>query len=67
MLKPLEQFDIESNIYKIEFSTHVSLIGELKHHYSKEKNSELKDYYKAAFNLGSILTKGDYKNIFFNL
>lgn len=38
----------------------------MKINYSEEKNPILKEYYKAAFNLGSILSKEDYKKIFFN-
>ncbi|HMR89486.1 MAG TPA: DUF6521 family protein [Saprospiraceae bacterium] len=56
-----------SNIYNVEISDYVILKEELKITYSEEKNPILKDYYKAAFNLGSILSKEDYKKIFFNL
>lgn len=56
-----------SNIYNVEISDYVILKEERKIIYSEEKNPILKDYYKAAFNLGSILSKEDYKKIFFNL
>jgi hypothetical protein len=54
------------NQYNIDFSMYISLKEEA-FHYSNEKDSFLKDSYKAAFNLGSILSKEDYKKIFFNL
>lgn len=54
------------NLNNIEFSSHISL-KEKEFHYSSEKDSFLRDSYKAAFNLGSILSKEDYKKIFFNL
>lgn len=56
-----------SNIHNIEISDYVILKDELKSTYAEEKNNILKEYYKAAFNLGSILSKEDYKTIFFNL
>lgn len=56
-----------SNIYNIDILDYVILIEEHKTTYSKEKDYILKEYYKAAFNLGSILSKEDYKKIFFNL
>jgi hypothetical protein len=56
-----------SNIYNIEFSNFLILKEDQKITYSDEKNLILKEYYKAAFNLGSILSKEDYKKIFFNL
>lgn len=56
-----------SNIHNIEISDYVILKDELKSTYSEEKNNILKEYYKAAFNLGAILSKEDYKTIFFNL
>lgn len=56
-----------SNIYNVEISDYVILKEERKITYSEEKNPILKDYYKAAFNLGSILSKEDYKKIFYNL
>lgn len=54
------------NQNNIEFSSYISLKEE-EFHYSNEKDSFLRDSYKAAFNLGSILSKEDYKKIFFNL
>ncbi|QQU05272.1 three component ABC system middle component [Myroides odoratus] len=56
-----------SNIYNVEISDYITLKEEQKTTYSEEKNLILKEYYKAAFNLGSILSKEDYKKIFFNL
>lgn len=56
-----------SNIYNIEFSNYIILMEEQKITYLEEKNPILKEYYKAAFNLGCILSKEDYKKIFFNL
>ena len=56
-----------SNIYNVEISDYIILKEEDKITYSEEKNPILKEYYKAAFNLGSILSKEDYKKIFFNL
>lgn len=56
-----------SNIHNIEISDYLILKDELKSTYAEEKNNILKEYYKAAFNLGSILSKEDYKTIFFNL
>lgn len=55
-----------SNIYNVEVSSYLILKEEMKINYSEEKNPILKEYYKAAFNLGSILSKEDYKKIFFN-
>ena len=55
-----------SNIYNVELSIYLILKEEMKINYSEEKNPILKEYYKAAFNLGSILSKEDYKKIFFN-
>ena len=54
------------NQNNIEFSSYIFLKEE-EFHYSNEKDSFLRDSYKAAFNLGSILSKEDYKKIFFNL
>lgn len=53
-----------SNIYNIEFSKYIILKEEQKITYSEEKNPILKEYYKAAFNLGAILSKEDYKKYF---
>lgn len=55
-----------SNLFDIEFSNYVSLKQE-EVHYSEKKDMFLRESYKAAFNLGSILSKEDYKKIFFNL
>src|SRR5690606_32456085 len=55
-----------SNIYNVEVSSYLILKEEMKINYSEEKNPILKEYNKAAFNLGSILSKEDYKKIFFN-
>lgn len=55
-----------SNLFDIEFSNYISLKEDAVH-YSKERDLFLKESYKAAFNLGSILSKEDYKKIFFNL
>lgn len=56
-----------SNIFNVEFSNYIILEEEQKITYAEEKNPILKEYYKAAFNLGAILSKEDYKKIFFNL
>ncbi|WP_158639676.1 three component ABC system middle component [Arachidicoccus ginsenosidivorans] len=56
-----------SNIHKIEISDYLILKDEYESTYSEEKDSILKEYYKAAFYLGSILSKEDYKTIFYNL
>lgn len=56
-----------SNIHNIEISDYVILAEGLNATYTGEKNSILREFYKAAFNLGSILSKEDYKTIFFNL
>ena len=56
-----------SNIYNVDISNYVILKEEQKITYSEEKDPILKEYYKAAFNLGSILSKEDYKTIFLNL
>lgn len=56
-----------SNIYNIEFSDYLILKEEKNVTYTEEKDPVLRDYYKAAFNLGSILSKEDHKTIFFNL
>jgi hypothetical protein len=56
-----------TNIYNVEISDYVILKEEQKIIYSEEKNPILKEDYKAAFNLGSILSKEDYRKIFFNL
>lgn len=66
-MKTKEALITLSNIYNIEFSNYIILMDEQKISYSVEKNPILKEYYKAAFNLGSILSKEDYKKIFFNL
>lgn len=55
-----------SNLFNIEFSNYISLKEE-DIHYSREKDLLLRDDFKAAFNLGSIFSKEDYKKIFFNL
>ena len=56
-----------SNSYNLKFSNYIFLKEEQKINYTDEKNFVLREYYKAAFNLGSILSKEDYKKIFFNL
>ncbi|MCT3918929.1 hypothetical protein HZP98_04510 [Elizabethkingia anophelis] len=56
-----------SNIHDIEISDYVILAEGQKATYTATQNSSLREYYKAAFNLGSILSKEDYKTIFFNL
>ncbi len=56
-----------SNIYNVEFSNYIILKEEQKFTYSEEKDIILKEYYKAAFNLGAVLSKEDYKKIFLNL
>lgn len=56
-----------SNLHNTEFSDYLILRDEQKINYSQEKDSVLKEYYKAAFNLGAILSKDDYNKIFFNL
>lgn len=54
-----------ANIVKIEISDFVKLKNG-EEHYSKEKDVFLRNSYKAAYNLGSILSKEDYKRIFLN-
>lgn len=66
-MKTKEALITLSNIYTLEFSNYISLKEEQKITYLEEKSPILKEYYKAAFNLGSILSKEDYKKIFFNL
>jgi hypothetical protein len=56
-----------SNLYNVDISNYVILKQEQKITYLEEKDPILKEYYKAAFNLGSILSKEDYKSIFINL
>jgi|SRR5690554_1426331 len=56
-----------SNLHNTEFSDYLILRDEQQISYSQEKNPLLKEYYKAAFNLGSILSKDDHNKIFFNL
>ena len=56
-----------SNLYNTEFSDYLILREEQQISYSQEKNPVLKEYYKAAFNLGSILSKDNHNKIFFNL
>lgn len=56
-----------SNIYNIEISDYLILKEEKNATYTEEKDPVLRDYYKAAFNLGSILSKEDHKTIFLNL
>lgn len=56
-----------SNLHNTEFSDYLILRDEQKINYSQEKDPVLKEYYKAAFNLGAILSKDDYNKIFFNL
>lgn len=55
-----------SNLFKIEYSNYISLKEE-GIHYLSENEPLLREDYKAAFNLGSILSKENYKTIFFNL
>lgn len=55
-----------SSLFNIEFSNYISL-KEVDFHYLSENDPLLREDYKAAFNLGSILSKEDYKTIFFNL
>lgn len=56
-----------STLHKTEFSDYLILRDEQQISYSQEKNPLLKEYYKAAFNLGSILSKDNHNKIFFNL
>ncbi|ATA67652.1 hypothetical protein CGC48_02775 [Capnocytophaga cynodegmi] len=56
-----------SNTYNIEIADYLVLKNNQELTYSKEENSMLRDYYKAAFNLGSIFSKEDYRKIFFTL
>lgn len=56
-----------SNIYNVEFNNYIILKEEHEFTYSEEKDPILKGFYKAAFNLGSILSKEDYKKVFLNL
>jgi hypothetical protein len=65
--KTKEALIILSNIYKIEISDYLILEDGQNPTYTGEKNPILREYYKAAFNLGSILSKEDYKTIFLNL
>lgn len=55
-----------SNLFDIDVSNNISL-KEIEFHYETEKDSFLRESYKAAFNLGSILSKEDYIRIFYNL
>lgn len=55
-----------SNFFNIEFSNYISLKEE-GFHYKAERDSFLREFYKAAFNLGSILSNEDYIKIFYNL
>lgn len=55
-----------SSLFDIEFSNFISL-KDVDIQYSSEKNPFLREDYKAAYNLGLILSKEDYKTIFFNL
>lgn len=55
-----------SCLFNIEFSNYISLKEE-GIHYLSENDPLLREDYKAAYNLGSILSKEDYKTIFFNL
>lgn len=66
-LKTKEALITMSNLYNTEFSDYLILREEKQISYSQEKNLLLKEYYKAAFNLGSILSKDDHNKIFFNL
>lgn len=66
-LKTKEALITMSNLYNTEFSDYLILRDEQKINYSQEKDPILKEYYKAAFNLGTILSKDDYNKIFFNL
>lgn len=66
-LKTKEALITMSNLYNTEFSDYLILRDEQKINYSQEKDPVLKEYYKAAFNLGAILSKDDYNKIFFNL
>ncbi|MGM8363268.1 three component ABC system middle component [Flavobacterium sp. ARAG 55.4] len=56
-----------SNIYNIEISDYLILVQGQNESYTGEKDPILREYYKAAFNLGLILSKEDHKTIFFNL
>jgi hypothetical protein len=58
---------ILSNTTKIELNTFIRIEEENELSYAKEKDPTLKQYYKASYNLGSILTKEDYKNIFYKI
>ncbi len=55
-----------ANLHSIEFSSYVSLKEKIEIQYSQEPDSQLREYYKAAFNLGNILSKEDYKKIFYS-
>ena len=56
-----------ANIHKISISNFLYLEQDEEITYSKEQNPILKEYYKAAFYLGLILSKENYTRIFFNL
>lgn len=55
-----------ANIYPIELSSSISLKEKIEVQYSQEPDNQLKEFYKAAFNLGNILSKEDYKKIFYS-
>ncbi|MGJ1243628.1 three component ABC system middle component [Sphingobacterium siyangense] len=55
-----------SNLYSIELNSYVLLKEKIQIQYSQEPNSLLKEYYKAAFNLGNILSKENYSKIFYS-
>ncbi|ATA90019.1 hypothetical protein CGC58_09975 [Capnocytophaga stomatis] len=66
-IKTKEALITLSNTYNVEIADYLVLKENQELTYSKEENSTLRDYYKAAFNLGSIFSKEDYRKIFFNL
>lgn len=54
-----------SNKTNLEIGSFVSLEQSKILHFSIEKDSVLKEYYKSAFYLGLIFSKEDYKSIFY--
>lgn len=54
-----------SNKEKIYIGNFIKI--EHTHHYSNIKNNYKKQYFKAAYNLGYILGKEDYRNVFLKL
>lgn len=66
-LKSNEALITLSNLVEVEIAEYISISSGATIHYFSEKDKHLREYFKAAFNLGVILSKEDHRKIFFSL